>query len=51
MDPATGTGAFREAYELQAAQFRAPSSAVPGQSGPGTDVAGATATAEGTASA
>ncbi|MBK0373755.1 ABC transporter ATP-binding protein [Streptomyces sp. RB110-1] len=51
MDPATGTGAFREAYELQAAQFRAPSPAVPGQPGPGTDVAGATATAEGTASA
>ncbi|MFJ9890196.1 ABC transporter ATP-binding protein [Streptomyces sp. NPDC091287] len=32
MDPATGTGAFRDAYELQARQFRAPS--VPTQPDP-----------------
>ncbi|MFJ1797334.1 hypothetical protein [Streptomyces sp. NPDC088180] len=31
MDPATGTGAFRDAYELQARQFRTPT--VPGQPG------------------
>ncbi|MFB7450273.1 ABC transporter ATP-binding protein [Streptomyces sp. NPDC056194] len=31
MDPARGTGAFREAYELQARQFLAPT--VPGQTG------------------
>ncbi|QEU76922.1 ABC transporter ATP-binding protein [Streptomyces nitrosporeus] len=34
MDPATGTGAFRDAYELQARQFRSPS--LPGQPGPET---------------
>lgn len=37
MDPATGAGAFRGAYELQARRFRA--SSVPGQPGPnGTGV-------------
>lgn len=37
MDPATGAGAFRDAYELQARQFRTPS--VPGQARPnGTGV-------------
>ncbi|MFD3880180.1 hypothetical protein [Streptomyces microflavus] len=37
MDPATGAGAFRDAYELQARQFRTPS--VPGQTRPdGTGV-------------
>ncbi|MGK5629321.1 ABC transporter ATP-binding protein [Streptomyces sp. URMC 123] len=41
MDPATGTGAFREAYELQARQFRTPT--IPGQSGAGTTRAAADA--------
>ncbi|MGW9191277.1 hypothetical protein [Streptomyces rubiginosohelvolus] len=49
--PATGTDAFRDAHELQAAQFRAASPAVPSQPGPGTDATGATAAAEGTAPA
>ncbi|WP_314617756.1 hypothetical protein [Streptomyces stackebrandtii] len=35
MDPTTGTGAFREAYELQARQFVRPS--VPVHAGPGMD--------------
>ncbi|MGW5421983.1 ABC transporter ATP-binding protein [Streptomyces sp. NPDC003943] len=35
MDPATGTGAFREAYDLQARQFTRPHPAVPPQSGDG----------------
>ncbi|KQX50098.1 MULTISPECIES: ABC transporter ATP-binding protein [unclassified Streptomyces] len=43
MDPATGTGAFREAYELQARQFLSPG--LPGQS----RAAGAGSLAEGTA--
>ncbi|MFB6629010.1 ABC transporter ATP-binding protein [Streptomyces sp. NPDC056362] len=34
MDPSRGTGAFREAYDLQARQFLAPT--VPGQTGPAT---------------
>lgn len=50
MGPGVGTGAFRDAYELQAAQFRIPSPSVPGQPGPGTGVAGTKATSEGTVS-
>lgn len=44
MDPVTGTGAFREAYELQARQFVRPS--VPSQGGPaGAESPTATASA------